>query len=254
LTVKNKKSRGQNFIFDKNFLKKISNFIKTNSDNILIEIGPGPGTLTEFLYKKSFKKLILIEKDSRLLTNLNNTFSLSNIDILNQDALNFDFQMTNLKNSIIVGNLPFNISVDLLYLWTKLKKWPPNQVKMVLMFQKEVANRIMAEQNNKSYGKLSIVIQSRYRINKLLDVPSSLFTPPPKVDGTILEFTPHNDYRLIDINKIDEVSRAAFSQRRKKIKNNMFKYIQILNMLSIDTNLRPENLSVKDYCEIAKNI
>jgi 16S rRNA (adenine1518-N6/adenine1519-N6)-dimethyltransferase len=122
------------------------------------------------------------------------------------------------------------------------------------MFQKEVANRIMAEQNNKSYGKLSIVIQSRYRINKLLDVPSSLFTPPPKVDGTILEFTPHNDYRLIDINKIDEVSRAAFSQRRKKIKNNMFKYIQILNMLSIDTNLRPENLSVKDYCEIAKNI
>ena len=254
MTVKNKKSLGQNFIFDKNFLKKISNFIKTNSDNILIEIGPGPGTLTEFLYKKSFKKLILIEKDSRLLTNLNNTFSLSNIDILNQDALNFDFQMTNLKNSIIVGNLPFNISVDLLYLWTKLKKWPPNQVKMVLMFQKEVANRIMAGPNNKSYGKLSIVIQSRYRINKLLDIPSSIFTPPPKVDGTILEFKPHNDYRLINIDKIDKVSKAAFSQRRKKIKNNMSKYIHILDMLSIDQNLRPENLSVKDYCEIAKNI
>ena len=122
------------------------------------------------------------------------------------------------------------------------------------MFQKEVANRIMADPNNKSYGKLSIVIQSRYRINKLLDVPSSIFTPPPKVDGTILEFTPHNDYRLINIDKIDEVSKAAFSQRRKKIKNNMSKYIQILDMLSIDHNLRPENLTVKDYCEIAKNI
>ena len=254
MNIKNKKSLGQNFIFDKNFLKKISSFIETNSDNVLIEIGPGPGTLTEFLYKKKFKKLILIEKDLRLLDNLNNNFCSNKIDIFNEDALNFDFQLNDLKNSIIVGNLPFNISVDLLYLLTKLQKWPPNQVKMVLMFQKEVANRIMADPNNKSYGKLSIVVQSRYRINKLLDVPSSIFTPPPKVDGTILEFTPHNDYRLINIDKIDEVSKAAFSQRRKKIKNNMSKYIQILDMLSIDRNLRPENLSVKDYCEIAKNI
>jgi 16S rRNA (adenine1518-N6/adenine1519-N6)-dimethyltransferase len=254
LNIRNKKSLGQNFIFDKNFLEKISNFIKTSHNNVLIEIGPGPGTLTEFLYKKKFKKLILIEKDLRLLENLNNNFCSNKIDILNEDALKFDFQINDLKNSIIVGNLPFNISVDLLYLWTKLKKWPPKQVKMVLMFQKEVANRIIADPNNKSYGKLSIVIQSRYRINKLLDVPSSIFTPPPKVDGTILEFTPHNDYRLINIDKIDEVSKAAFSQRRKKIKNNMSKYIQILDMLSIDHNLRPENLSVKDYCEIAKNI
>ena len=122
------------------------------------------------------------------------------------------------------------------------------------MFQKEVANRIIADPNNKSYGKLSIVIQSRYRINKLLDVPSSLFTPSPKVDGTILEFTPHNDYRSIDIEKIDKVSKSAFSQRRKKIKNNMSKYIHILDMLSIDKNLRPENLNVNDYCEIAKKI
>jgi 16S rRNA (adenine1518-N6/adenine1519-N6)-dimethyltransferase len=254
LNIKNKKSLGQNFIFDKNFLEKISNFIKTNSNNVLIEIGPGPGTLTKFLNKKKFKKLILIEKDIRLLENLNNNFCSNKTDILNEDALNFDYQINDLKNSIIVGNLPFNISVDLLYLWTKLKKWPPNQVKMVLMFQKEVANRIMADPNNKSYGKLSIVIQSRYRINKLLDVPSSLFTPPPKVDGTILEFTPHNDYRLIDIEKIDEVSKSAFSQRRKKIKNNMSKYIHILDMLSIDKNLRPENLNVNDYCEIAKKI
>ena len=254
MNIKNKKSLGQNFIFDKNFLKKISNFIETNSDNTLIEIGPGPGTLTEFINKKKFKKLILIEKDSRLIVNLKKNFNSNKIDIFNIDALSFDFQQNDLKNSIIVGNLPFNISVDLLYLWTKLKKWPPNQVKMVLMFQKEVADRIMAGPNNKSYGKLSIVIQSRYRINKLLDVQSTLFTPPPKVDGTILEFIPHNDYRLIDIDKIDEVSKSAFSQRRKKIKNNMIKYIKILDILSIDTNLRPENLSIRDYCEIAKNI
>ena len=126
--------------------------------------------------------------------------------------------------------------------------------KMVLMFQKEVANRIIAKPNTKAYGKLSVVIQSRYNINKLLDVPASMFTPMPKVDGTILEFIPHNNFRSININSIDEVSKSAFSQRRKKIKNNMKNYIEIIEKLSIDQNLRPENLSVLDYCEVAKNI
>ena len=194
----------------------------------------------------------MIEKDQRLIENLNQKFSSKKLTILNEDALSFDYQEASLNNSIIVGNLPFNISVDLLYRWTKTKYWPPKHIKMILMFQKEVANRIIATQNNKSYGKLSVVVQSRYKVKKLLDVPSKLFTPPPKVDGTILEFTPHNNYKNID--KIDEVSKAAFSQRRKKIKNNMSKYIEILEMLSIDQNLRPENLSVLNYCEIAKNI
>ena len=254
MTIKNKKSLGQNFIFDKNFLSKISKLIISNIDNIIIEIGPGPGTLTKYLFEKEYKKIILIEKDQRLIENLNNKFYSDKVEIINGDALSFDFQIPSLKNLIIVGNLPFNISVDLLYKWTKTKNWPPNQNKMILMFQKEVANRIIAKPDNKSYGKLSVVVQSRYNVNRLLDVPSYLFTPPPKVDGTILEFTPHNNYGSIDINKVDEVSKAAFSQRRKKIKNNMAGYIEILNSLSIDQNLRPENLSVSNYCEIAKKI
>jgi len=254
LTIKTKKSLGQNFIFDKNFLSKISNLIISESNNTIIEIGPGPGTLTDYLFKKNYKKMILIEKDKRLIVNLEKKFSASNVLVINEDALDFDFQNPIINNSIIVGNLPFNISVNLLYNWTKTKKWPPKQKKMILMFQKEVANRIMASQNNKSYGKLSVVVQSRYKVTKLLDVPSSLFVPPPKVDGIILEFTPHNKYQSINIDKIDEVSKAAFSQRRKKIKNNMSKYIEILNQLSIDVNLRPENLSVLNYCEIANNI
>ncbi len=252
--MRNKKSLGQNFIFDKNFLNKISGLIISNVNNIIIEIGPGPGTLTEYLFKKEYKKIILIEKDQRLIENLNKKFYSNKIEIINEDALSFDFQIPSLNNSIIVGNLPFNISVDLLYKWTKTKNWPPNQKKMILMFQKEVANRIIAEPDNKSYGKLSVVVQSRYNITRLLDVPSYLFTPPPKVDGTILEFTPHTNYSSVNIDKIDEVSKAAFSQRRKKIKNNMVKYIEILDSLSINQNLRPENLSVSNYCEIAKNI
>ena len=251
--IRNKKSLGQNFIFDKNFLSKISNLITSKSNNIIIEVGPGPGTLTEHLFKKDYKKLILIEKDQRLINNLNEKFIGKKIFIVNDDALKYDYQNSLIENSIIIGNLPFNISVELLYLWTKTTKWPPKQEKMVLMFQKEVAERIMSFPNNKSYGKLSVVIQSRYNIKKLLDVPSHLFTPSPKVDGIILEFIPHDIFASTDIHKIDEVTKAAFSQRRKKIKNNMIKYIDIIERLSIDQNLRPENLSVLDYCKIAKN-
>ena len=125
---------------------------------------------------------------------------------------------------------------------------------MVLMFQKEVANRIMALPKNKSYGKLSIVIQSRYKIKKLLDVPASAFTPKPKVDAILLEFTPFNDFRFIDINRIDLVAKEAFSQRRKKIKNNMSSFLDVIKNLSISSDLRPEDLTVLDYCNIAKNI
>ena len=254
MTIRTKKSLGQNFIYDKYFLKKISSFILTAANDVIIEIGPGPGTLTEFLFCKEYKKIILIEKDLRLIDKLNKKFVSKKIEVLNEDVLDYDFQRKEIKNSVIVGNLPFNISVDLLYKLTKTHIWPPSQKKMVFMFQKEVANRIIAKPNSKAYGKLSVVIQSRFNINKLLDVPASMFTPVPKVDGTILEFTPHSDYSSVDINSMDEVSRSAFSQRRKKIKNNMINYIDIINKLLIDQNLRPENLSVSDYCEIAKNI
>tara|TARA_A100001011_G_scaffold301860_1_gene315421 strand:- start:32 stop:796 length:765 start_codon:yes stop_codon:yes gene_type:complete len=254
LKITTKKSLGQNFIFDKNLLIKISNSIKSKSTNSIIEIGPGLGTLTDFLYKKKYKQLILIEKDIRLIQFLKKKFNETKVTILNIDAINFNYNINSLKHSIIVGNLPFNVSVDLLYLWTKYKNWPPQHDKMVLMFQKEVANRIMALPKNKSYGKLSVVIQSRYKIKKLIDVPASAFTPRPKVDAIILEFTPFNDFGLIDINKIDKIAKDAFSQRRKKIKNNMSSYLTEIKNLSINPDLRPEDLTVLDYCNIAKKI
>ncbi len=254
MEIKTKKSLGQNFIFDKNLLVKISNSIKSKSINSIIEIGPGLGTLTDFLYKKKYKQLILIEKDNRLIENLKKKFNETKVKIVNIDAINFDYNNNSLRNSIIVGNLPFNVSVDLLYLWTKYRNWPPQHDKMILMFQKEVANRIIALPKNKSYGKLSVVIQSRYKVKKLIDVPASVFTPRPKVNAIVLEFTPFNDYGLIDINKIDKVAKTAFSQRRKKIKNNMSNYLREIKSLSISTDLRPEDLTVLDYCNIAKSI
>tara|TARA_A100001011_G_scaffold297548_1_gene310279 strand:+ start:4892 stop:5656 length:765 start_codon:yes stop_codon:yes gene_type:complete len=254
LKINTKKSLGQNFIFDKNLLAKISKSIKSKSINSIIEIGPGLGTLTDFLYKKKYKQLILIEKDTRLIQTLKKRFNDTKVTILNIDALNFNYNTNSLRHSIIVGNLPFNVSVDLLYLWTKSNNWPPQHDKMILMFQKEVANRIMALPKNKSYGKLSVVIQSRYKIKKLIDVPASAFTPRPKVDAIILEFTPFNDFGLIDINKIDKVAKDAFSQRRKKIKNNMSNYLSEIKSLSISPDMRPEDLTVLEYCNIAKKI
>ena len=254
MEINTKKSLGQNFIFDKNLLIKISSYIETKSKNSIIEIGPGLGTLTNFLYKKKYKQLILIEKDIRLIENLKKKFNENKVEILNIDAMNFDYNVNSLKHSIIVGNLPFNVSINLLYLWTKYKSWPPQHDKMVLMFQKEVANRIMALPKNKSYGKLSVVIQSRYKIKKLIDIPASAFTPRPKVDASVLEFIPFNDFGLIDINKIDKVAKDAFSQRRKKIKNNMSNYLSEIKSLSISSDLRPEDLTVLDYCNIAKSI
>ena len=254
MKINTKKSLGQNFIFDKNLLAKISKSIKSKSINSIIEIGPGLGTLTDFLYKKKYKQLILIEKDTRLIQTLKKRFNDTKVTILNIDALNFNYNTNSLRHSIIVGNLPFNVSVDLLYLWTKSNNWPPQHDKMILMFQKEVANRIMALPKNKSYGKLSVVIQSRYKIKKLIDVPASTFTPRPKVDAIILEFTPFNDFGLIDINKIDKVAKDAFSQRRKKIKNNMSNYLSEIKSLSISPDMRPEDLTVLEYCNIAKKI
>ena len=254
MKINTKKSLGQNFIFDKNLLAKISKSIKSKSINLIIEIGPGLGTLTDFLYKKKYKQLILIEKDTRLIQTLKKRFNDTKVTILNIDALNFNYNKNSLRHSIIVGNLPFNVSVDLLYLWTKSNNWPPQHDKMILMFQKEVANRIVALPKNKSYGKLSVVIQSRYKIKKLIDVPASTFTPRPKVDAIILEFTPFNDFGLIDINKIDKVAKDAFSQRRKKIKNNMSNYLSEIKSLSISPDMRPEDLTVLEYCNIAKKI
>ena len=166
--------------------------------------------------------------------------------------MNYNYQQSENNNSIIVGNLPFNIATELLYIWTKIDNWPPVQTKMVLMFQKEVANRIIAIPNNKSYGKLSVVMQSRYKIKKLLDVPAKVFSPPPKVDGTVLEFIPHNEFNSVHIDKIDQIAKIAFSQRRKKIKNNLKDYLSILDRLEIDVNLRAENLSVENYYSIAR--
>ena len=247
-----KKSLGQNFITDKNFLSKISSYIHSNENTNIIEIGPGKGALTKFLVKKKYKSLILIEKDKVLANKLAQQFIHNKrIKIENQDALYVKYKDIDLfGENIIVGNLPFNISTQLLFRWLDSYEWPPFYSRMILMFQKEVADRIVAKQNTKNYGRLSVSAQSRCKINKLMTAPAEIFTPQPKVQGVILDFKPLLKYKNIDFSKLQKILRIAFSQRRKKIKTNLKEYLDKLKELGINTDLRPENLSVSDYCDL----
>ena len=249
-----KKSLGQNFIQNKDFIFKLSSLIQSDNDTNIFEIGPGMGALTEQLAKKKFKNLYLIEKDFLLFQKLEDRFKKdSNIFISNSDALEYNYEVIN-KNqkSIIVGNLPFNISSNLLMNWIFLHKWPPLYKKMYLMFQKEVGERILAIHGSKQYGRLSVITQSRCKVKKLIVAKSKIFNPEPKVDGIVLELTPHSKNIDMDIRNLEIIVRNAFSQRRKKIKTTLSSYTDYLDKLSINSDLRPENLSVTEYCELAK--
>ena len=249
--MKPKKSLGQNFIHDENFLHKLNGNIKSGTKTNIIEIGPGKGALTKYLIKKKYGKIILIEKDNSLIKYLEE-FKEENIIIINADALSFNLLGLNITNdAIIVGNLPFNISSQLLVKWTKLKYWPPFYHKMYLMFQKELGERIIAKENSKAYGRISVLCQSRFSIKKLIHAPAGIFSPKPKVDGIVLEFTPIKKYKQINIEKLETILRKAFLHRRKKIKSSLKDYIEVLKKNNFDLDKRAENLSVHDYCRIS---
>ena len=248
-----KKSLGQNFIQNKDFILKLSALIQSDVDTNIFEIGPGMGALTNQLTKKKFKNLYLIEKDFLLFQKLEDRFkNKKNIFVFNDDALDFNYEVIN-KNqqSLIIGNLPFNVSSQLLINWIVNYNWPPFYNKMVLMFQKEVADRIISKHNQKSYSRISVISQARCEIKVLLNAPSNIFFPKPKVDGTVLEFTPITSYMDIDILNLQKLLRKSFKHRRKKIRTSLKEYDYLLKKFGIDDGLRAENLSVDDYCKLA---
>jgi|TARA_A100001015_G_scaffold87835_1_gene97750 16S rRNA (adenine1518-N6/adenine1519-N6)-dimethyltransferase len=251
-----KKSLGQNFIKDHNFTLKLSSLISSDYETNIFEIGPGMGALTQHLVKKKFKKLFLIEKDIRFYKDLNSEFKNNNkIITINCDALSYDYENANKKSkSLVIGNLPFNISTQLLIKWITGDQWPPYYLKMILMFQKEVADRIVSMPNQKSYSRISVIAQARCKVKKVLNAPSDIFFPKPKVDGTVLEFTPILKNKNINILNLQSLLKKSFEHRRKKIKTTLKDYDNLLRILKIDGNLRAENLSVEDYCKLASAI
>ena len=251
--IKAKKSLGQNFLTDRNILEKIANLV-TIENKYILEVGPGTGNLTSFILKQNPKKLIVVEKDNDLATNLEEMF-MNKLTVINKDILKVD--ETNLFNDkmTVFGNLPYNISTEILSKWIiNLKEdfWFDN---LILMFQKEVADRIVAKSNTSAYGRLSILSHWKLNVEKIFDIKPESFSPRPKIDSTLLLFTPKKKFfKIKDPKNLEKVTRVFFNQRRKMLKkpfNQLFNGDQkILNKLKLNLNLRPQNLDFNTYYQL----
>ena len=256
--IKAKKSLGQNFLFDQNIIDKITKISKIENKNIL-EVGAGTGNLTSAILKKNPKKLIVVEKDNLLVNKKKKKFK-NKIQIINKDILKIDENSLEKEILTVFGNLPYNISTEILSKWilniNDKKIWFEN---LILMFQKEVADRIISEFNSKSYGRLSILANWKLDIKKIIDVKPSSFRPRPKIESTILFFKPKKNFlKLKNPKNLEKITRIFFMHRRKMIKK---PYHQLFNgnndialKLKIDLNLRPQNLNLETYYKLADEL
>jgi len=254
--IKSKKSLGQNFLIDENVINKIINTGNIQNKNIL-EIGPGTGNLTRAILSKNPKKMFVIEKDVELCSLLRKNFN-EEIEIINTDILKFNEKNLYNEKLTVFGNLPYNISTEILCKW--IVNLDQNNFwfdELVLMFQKEVADRIIAKFNTSNYGRLSILSNWKLEINKICDISPQSFIPKPKIDSTLLFFTPKKDFFSIKNPKnLEKITRIFFNHRRKMIKkpyNQIFNgNLEILNKLKINLNLRPQNLNNIVYYNLTK--
>ena len=252
--VKAKKSLGQNFLVDNKVIKKIIDITKIENKEIL-EIGPGTGNLTNEILKKNPKKAYLVEKDNKLSVFLKDRFK-DQIILYNEDILNFDEQSLSKNKLIVFGNLPYNISTEILCNWiTNLSNEEYWFNELILMFQKEVADRIVAKFDTSSYGRLSILTNWRLSVKRICDIGPESFSPRPKIDSTLLHFKPKNNFiKVKNPKNIEIITRIFFSNRRKMLKkpfNQIFNGNQkILENLKINLNLRPHNLDFETYYKL----
>ena len=257
MIFKAKKSLGQNFLVDNKVLNKIVEIGNINHKDIVIEVGPGNGALTEKLVEKNPLSLTVVEKDERLANFLSKKFR-DQITVINNDMLNVSYDNNlNLNNLIIFGNLPYNISTQILAKWIKIKNIDKFCKMLILMFQKEVADRIIAKPNTKNYGRLSILSNWRMKIDKIMDIEPESFSPSPKVKSTLLVFVPKDKYyRFNNPKNLEHLTNIFFSQRRKMIKKPfklLFKnFEEVSKKLSIDLNLRPQNLDHITFYKICE--
>ena len=251
--IKAKKSLGQNFLIDRNILKIISE-VTSIKDKIVLEIGPGTGNLTSFILKKKPKKFIVIEKDNDLASNIAEIFK-DQLNIINDDVLNVDENSLASEKITVFGNLPYNISTEILSRWIINLKNDFWFDRLVLMFQKEVADRIIAKFNSSYYGRLTILSNWKLNIEKICDIKPESFSPRPKIDSSLLVFSPkENFFKINDPKNLEKITRVFFNHRRKMIKkpyNQLFNGNQkVLDKLKIDLSLRPQNLNFETYYKL----
>ena len=252
-----KKKLGQNFLIDQNIINKIIKIGDLNKNKIVIEIGPGTGNLTQKIIDMKPKKILAIEKDKNLTQYLRKKFANNeNLKIINEDILHLIEGGFSEKNVTVYGNLPYNISTQILVEFILLSKWPPWFDILIFMFQKEVADRIIATAHSKEFGRLSILANWRFEIKKHFNISKNCFFPKPKINSTVLSFIPKkiNTFKLKNPRNLEKVTRILFSNRRKMINksfNKLFENkISVAKKLNIDLTKRPEELSNEMYYKI----
>ena len=252
-----KKSLGQNFLIDNNIIRKIINLVKIKGKDI-IEIGPGRGALTDEILKNKPKSLSLIEKDYFLAEKLKEKYNKNLVKIYNNDILKFDIEkITNNKNSIIFGNLPYNISSQILVKILKFKKWPPQFSDAIFMFQKELGQKIIAKYSSSNYGRLAIL--SNYRLNIFSNflISNNCFFPKPKVNSMIIHFQPKRKIKpkIKRIDSLEKVTNLFFSNKRKMINKPIRKLLSIkclTQLTNLNTKLRPSEITPEIYYKITE--
>jgi len=251
--IRAKKSLGQNFLIDKNIIDKIINIVSITNNEIL-EVGPGTGNLTKEILKNNPSKMYLVEKDTFLAESLNEIID-NRVKIFNEDILKFNESSLSKNKIIVFGNLPYNVSTEILSTWiTNLKNdyWFSD---LILMFQKEVADRIVTKYNTSAYGRLSILANWRLNINKICDISPESFSPRPKIQSTLIHFTPKKKFiEIKDPINLEKITRIFFSHRRKMLKkpfNQIFNgNTDLLHKYNLNLNLRPQNLDFDTYYKL----
>ena len=248
-----KKKLGQHFLVDQNVINKLVRNISPNDKDIIVEIGPGDGAMTKSILP-SVKKMYLIEKDTDLLNELVLTLhEYKNSKIINQDILKYDFSIFD-NPFRVIGNLPYNISTEIIFKMCKIN----NIVDMHFMLQKEVVDRMVSKPNSKIYGRLSVMAQAYFKIEKLFDISENVFLPKPKVKSSFIRLLPRKSVFNNDVHEevFSNVVKSSFEGRRKMIRKSLNKYLNDndYNNINIDPKLRAENLTVGNYLHISNYV
>ena len=256
-----KKSLGQNFLLDLNLTAKIARMAGNLNQSDVLEIGPGPGGLTRGLLAEGARKVLAIEKDERCmsaLADIQATYP-GQLDVMNADALDVDISGRLTGPIKIAANLPYNVGTELLVRWLTPQTWPPFWESLTLMFQREVAQRIVAQPGSKTYGRLAILAQWRTDANIVMDLPPEAFTPAPKVSSAVVHLKALPQPRFeADANVLNKVVGAAFNQRRKMLRSALKGVAQDieerLHAAGIKSTERAEQVPLEAFCALAREV
>lgn len=251
-----KKSLGQNFLLDLNLTGKIARAAGDLSGGTVIEVGPGPGGLTRALLMNGAARVVAIERDERCLEALAEVSAHypGRLEVIPGDALKTDFAALVPSGPVkIVANLPYNIGTELLVRWLTVAEWPPFYESMTLMFQREVAQRIVAKPGTEAYGRLGVLAGWRTQAKIVFDVPPQAFTPPPKVTSSVVQLVPRENPLPADVRKLGRVTEAAFGQRRKMLRQSLkgIEGARLLEATGIDGTRRAETLDIAEFVALA---